>query len=468
MTRLRAPGVVALLILTSSCWWLFRRPRPWPLPGRPAQCPVIDALPRSGHLMRPGAGDGSEPLAAAGAFGKVTFTSTSVSAEHRVWVWIVSRNVRRTVAVFVGDRRVFGSYFYLAGVDDQVEVDVARCDRGRWIPVRPAATAVTADGGRVSWAVTADGAQVSIQHGDGVRHEVEEDAVRRFAPVVRLHRDEQFFPANVHWYLSRVRMRQHRSVLRCRRVLLLLPFCSPIAPDVQLLDLGQVTPGSLIAQQSRGQRSGVGRRKTDFFLEIWGSDALQRETQRGALDQAVVYAHLRPAPGGSPNYDIQYWFFYPFNGSIARFPPLYQPQHEGDWEHVTVRVTPDFLAIDSVFFASHKDNQGWRPAADVIFDGTHPRVYSALHSHASYARAGTHARRNLPDDHTTEDGPVWEAWQRVVIVGEPERPTPGNEWLRYNGRWGQLGVAVIGGLTVTDGPVGPAMQRWWYDDNTPP
>jgi len=241
-----------------------------------------------------------------------------------------------------------------------------------------------------------------------------------------------------------------------------------VRPDAKILDLGQVTTASLVTQNNGGQESGAGTKKTDFFLEIDGTDSMQDEARRGTLASAVTYAHIRRAPGGSPKFDIQYWFFYGFNGSIAAFPPGYKPQHEGDWEHITVRVAPDLQQIDSIFFAAHKDNQGWRAAQDVSYDGSHPRVYAALHSHGSYPTAGTQARSVLPDDHTTADGPVWSAWQRVVVVGSFDAPTAGNEWLRYTGRWGQMGVAVVGGLTVTDGPVGPAFQAWWHDDNKAP
>jgi Vacuolar protein sorting-associated protein 62 len=35
--------------------------------------------------------------------------------------------------------------------------------------------------------------------------------------------------------------------------------------------------------------------------------------------------------------DIQYWFFYPYNGPFPVLP--WFGNQEGDWEHVTVRVS---------------------------------------------------------------------------------------------------------------------------------
>jgi len=42
---------------------------------------------------------------------------------------------------------------------------------------------------------------------DGIADLIEDQLIQRFAPVVRFHADEQYQPANIPWYLSRVQMR---------------------------------------------------------------------------------------------------------------------------------------------------------------------------------------------------------------------------------------------------------------------
>lgn len=458
---------MAVLALTACPFRPGRRPPslPWPNFTRLA-CDVAQEPPAKGVAFVPA--PSAVPVAAlpsSGEFGKVTFTA-STATHYRVQVWAArGSSSRRLVARFLGDGRIFGSFFLRVRGEETLEASFERCDAGTWREERPGTSSAVADLDGVRWSIVGQGATVTVFYGPMVRREVEEDAARRFAPVVRLHPNEVYAPANVHWYLSRVRMRHHRSVLRWCSLLFFI--CPPVRLDAQLLDLGQVNAASLLAQRSGGQTSGVGSKRTDFFLEIDGSEQSQNETRRGSLESAVVYAHIRQAPSGSAKFDIQFWFFYPFNGSIVTA-PVYRPQHEGDWEHITVRVSPDFQVADSVFFAAHSGSDAWLPASAVSWDGSHPIVYSALGSHASYPTAGTQSRPPwvlMPDDHTSDGGHVWHTWQRVSVVGSFDNPTPGNEWIRYTGRWGQMGVAFIGGKTATDGPRGPAFQGWWYDDN---
>src|SRR4030042_323585 len=42
---------------------------------------------------------------------------------------------------------------------------------------------------------------------DGISDRIEDELAERFAPVVKLHPGEQYLPADIIWYLPRVRMR---------------------------------------------------------------------------------------------------------------------------------------------------------------------------------------------------------------------------------------------------------------------
>lgn len=266
-------------------------------------------------------------------------------------------------------------------------------------------------------------------------------AIYAFAPELRLHEDDRYRPTSVTWFLPKVRMRRHR----------------PHDRDVQILDAGEVTVQSLVSQSSGGQHSGRGTQRTNFFLEI---RIREDETRRGSLTGAECYVHFRRAPGGGDAWDIQYWFFYAYNGDITTGADI---EHEGDWEHITVRVSDDLMSMERVFFASHATESEWRSASQVdTVTGDHPVAYSAYHSHATFWNAGKHPRTALPDDHTSDAGPHWQTWHSLRLIGERNTPLRSQEWVKFTGRWGQIGTP---GPEWLSGPYGPAFQAWWTDDD---
>ena len=94
--------------------------------------------------------------------------------------------------------------------------------------------------------------------------------------------------------------------------------------------------------------------------------------------------------------DIVYSFFYQWNGfqlfqtkiqdSSFPFIDTYVrnfewrdfARHEGDWEHVTVRLTPDLEEIIGIIGSAHGDSRFYSIEDPILsFDGTHPIFYSA-------------------------------------------------------------------------------------------
>jgi hypothetical protein len=125
----------------------------------------------------------------------------------------------------------------------------------------------------------------------------------RFAPEVRLHPDDPHRPSSVSWYLERTRLRRKRGLFR---------------RDVDVIAAGRLTPESLARASSTEPGD-----PTDLYLDI-PRGANRRNTQQGfrpvaGLLSAPCYVNVRSVKvGASAVFDLQYWFFYPFNQRARR------------------------------------------------------------------------------------------------------------------------------------------------------
>ncbi len=122
------------------------------------------------------------------------------------------------------------------------------------------------------------------------------------------------------------------------------------------------------------------------------------EARRGSLADAQTYIHVK---ADEYHTDVQWWFFYAFNGPAwgrvgwASFPRwdhedvLLTPcgQHEGDWEHITLRINHLTREPDAVFLAQHGTGQWIHDTARLRRDPAHPGrlvVFPSLNGHATY------------------------------------------------------------------------------------
>ncbi len=254
--------------------------------------------------------------------------------------------------------------------------------------------------------------------------------LERFAPLVLLAPSEQARPANVDWFLARSRL----------------------DPDPSRQP--RLTQASLLGDWTAILRA----KKRNVAVLRPG-----RTARSGVLDSRrwVVYGHLYPAAVGGLM--LQYWFFYPFNDGRLLF------DHEGDWEHVTVRLDGALEPLGA-YYARHGDNAPgrWFPWAALAREGEHPVVLAARGTHASYAS---------PDDVRWYDRAcptrdpaqaerseclAWRTWDRrraggVLLTGSRDRPRPSAQFIAWPGEWGATGpLGLAGGA-----PLGPAFQRGW-------
>ncbi|MCP4569687.1 MAG: Vps62-related protein [FCB group bacterium] len=284
------------------------------------------------------------------------------------------------------------------------------------------------------------------------------DILRKFAPVVYFHPQEKYFPDTVERYLQNVRLRLDIKGGR----------------DKGIRDrVGKV--GNLLKHHERCQHSD-GTYPSRYFLEIRKSG--KKTTRAGCYEKAKCYARIRRAPHCNYKWDILYVFFFPYNGNLS-----VGGAHEGDWEHITIRVDDDAENIEKIYYSAHhhegkwiyshgQDNKdGFKLEKDEIVPiATHPIVYSAKDSHASYPSPGRKARSMidltsngladflgdwLPDDDCGGEGSNFTPWFCYKNIQDITNPKPA--WLKYSGLWGEKGKF--------DGPPGPAFQYWWYNDD---
>lgn len=313
------------------------------------------------------------------------------------------------------------------------------------------------------------GSGVDADH-DGNDDGIEDCLLQKHAPVVYMPLDLDWtWPANADWYLARVHMRFHHNN------------CS----DCQILNQGYVNQSSLInrTHYKKGGWPGCGHGGTLYNSGSgpWSEDHtffLQDPTSSDSAHPGssytsdwITYGHVYKNAIGGLN--LQYWFFFPYNDGPSGF------NHEGDWESIIVRLRTD-ATIDGVWFCEHGNCNNFRgPSQMSWFDANHPYVWTADGTHASYPDPGwCNNDFNEGYDYScqTVAGYRWFTWAGgrgsnaglqgggVLHAGELSYPLAGQTFLKYAGRWGEIGSSG-----ATSGPRSPSYQsNWTFDKYVPP
>lgn len=218
----------------------------------------------------------------------------------------------------------------------------------------------------------------------------------------------------------------------------------------------------------------------------------------GNLDRAKPLVNIRPL---GPYTEIQYWFFYPFNGQgrleicisggCSRYdiwgdPYLKQSgRHYGDWEMVTTLIKNDTQGLIAVGLSQHGDIEWFRSSALYKWELTHPLIFPGIMSHANYPLYGEYHYMVVMQEWK---GPFWVTatlfdqmsgyGERLIIenffMAGGEKPNLSPDWLNFPYRWGQylhnwdeVCPSILQGLwcydqkAVESGPTGPAMKSEW-------
>jgi hypothetical protein len=211
----------------------------------------------------------------------------------------------------------------------------------------------------------------------------------------------------------------------------------------------------------------------DYYLDLPGDPLDVKCPETGSYPQdfqrlrndgkalALTYAHIATEPG-HPGFVIQYWFFYYFN--------QFNDVHEGDWEGMQISFDADDAAQAlqdgpsqiALFQHAGGERADWDDTK-VQKNGTHPVVYPAAGSHATfydhaiYIQNGSHGS-GVGCDNTSE--PLTESKPAPIII--PTTAAPGSEfqWLGFLGHWGQREKGF------NNGPQGPTTKKQWLEPFT--
>jgi|GEM_PF-250683 len=172
----------------------------------------------------------------------------------------------------------------------------------------------------------------------------------------------------------------------------------------------------------------------------------------------VTYAHIAREPN-HPGFVLQYWFFWYFN--------QFNDLHEGDWEgmqlsfeaETTTAALREEPSEVIVFQHAGGERADWGDSK-VQKEGTHPIVYPAAGSHATFYDSAVYIQNGqrgsgVGCDNTTE--PLRELRPRPVLLPETASEQGPFKWLSYDGRWGEKEKGF------NNGPTGPTTKTVWRE-----
>ncbi|HET92190.1 MAG TPA: hypothetical protein ENN99_15830 [Chloroflexi bacterium] len=330
--------------------------------------------------------------------------------------------------------------------------------------------------------------------------------LRRFEPVIRYTRGEQFFPMDVRPYVgaSSLWVQQPNQEPEClvpegeltleklaqsradgSDAIYFLKFIEPLnIAQLAAYQLQEHVKQGLIHRDShdafragRGRlaRVGYASRLVDalFSLTLLARGRVPGDTAAAAileyerlLDNSTQYCYYGRVLRRDDWIVLQYWFFYPFNNWRSGFFGV--NDHEADWEMICIycyqpdagEVQPAWVAYASHDFAGDDLRRRWDdPELEKV--GQHPVIYAGAGSHASYYAPGEY----LPELELSFLSPVarlterWgktlrQTWSQGQDAHEP--PTHQSEFNIF--RIPFVDYARGDGLSI-----GPGQDQEWGD-----
>jgi hypothetical protein len=288
------------------------------------------------------------------------------------------------------------------------------------------------------------------------------ELLRRFEPVVKYTKGEQFFPFDVERYVSECSLWAHypdgheellvpQNEMSLEKLVEQRPATFGTIHFLRFIETLSLSESALaLSQQSRLQRKlhnqfhvGMGRLARGGFLAritdaLFSLSLLMRGKVSPATAAAaeLAYERMHEKEEKYTYYGrvvrqngwivLQYWFFFCYNSWRSGFHGV--NDHESDWEMITLylyeekeTLYPEWAAYASHDFHGDDLRRRWDDSSQLDLFNGHPVVYAGAGSHASYFRPGEYqAEVSLPL-------PSWfsgltRAWNKIWTenLGQPE------------------------------------------------
>jgi hypothetical protein len=242
--------------------------------------------------------------------------------------------------------------------------------------------------------------------------------IEHYGPTVFFHPQETYLPSSVSWFF------ENGATLYKK--------------DIKMGD-------AILAGGSNLPAGGTN--DGEYWIDLPDDDR-NGYVKVGNLKSAKLYAHVKPAHGGTFT-DIAMWVFCPFNGpatikiGLASFALQKVGRHTGDWEHFTLRISNFSGELSSIYYSEHSGG-GWVDVSDLEFiSGNKAIVYSSRNGHASYAHPGCYLQGSealgvgMRNDVARSDLSIDSSTMYEVISAEYLGDTVVEPcWLQYMREWG--------------------------------
>lgn len=312
------------------------------------------------------------------------------------------------------------------------ENSVFRLQNGSWIQIFPPALQSLSVSNGKAWGISSSGeiyrfrSPVFMAESEEVITPVEQtpwtweqlnEVANKYLPYLHMCSEDPFHPSSVEWLLDRVDLVKKQSDTETI-------VAQPPYTKQELAKITKVQKGAL------------------YYPQINSTDA-----KSGDISTAKIYVNAKRVNAFQDYTDIQYWFFYPYNGSgtlilFGEIVPISLfGAHQGDWEHITVRVDNATRKAKAIYFSQHAGGEWVFDLNEIKWRNGRPVVFSSKHGHASYPKTGLNKQAflNVGLVNKTNRGPLLDAEGRMEIIGvwdELQAHVVAPQWLDFPYDWG--------------------------------
>ena len=211
---------------------------------------------------------------------------------------------------------------------------------------------------------------------------VSSEVIARYCPEIRFHSREKYLPCSPKQYLDNSDLYDDTSKL------------------INHIDLLKTNTTGFTSKLKHKQL-------------LYGNDNLTE------VPLIVKSKQIMNSNDISKGYEINYMLYFPYNaGGVFNI-----GSHEGDWEHITVRLDNRFK-LQGVYYGNHRSHEGvWVPYSKVPLNANGRIIaYCAKGSHGFWPSPGYHLRIfGFGNDYTNDKGIHWvpSVVDRIINV-DPE------------------------------------------------